>query len=132
MPAETDLPTLLRTMTPELQDGEFVFCTIAPEQLSYLTCEPLCQFREPEGMTLILSRQQAEECHVDYTYVSRMITLTVHSDLEAVGFLAAITAKLAEHDISVNAVSAYYHDHLFVPTDRAHDAMRALLELSGE
>lgn len=132
MPAETHLPTLLHTMTPELQDGECVFCTITPEQLLHLSCEPLCQFRESEGITLVLSRQQAEECHLDYAYASRMITLTVHSGLEAVGFLAAIAAKLAEHGISVNVISAYYHDHLFVPTDRAQDAMRVLLELSGE
>jgi hypothetical protein len=119
-------------MTPKLQEGEFVFCTITPEQFPHLACEPLCQFREPEGITIILSRRQAEECHLDYAYVASMITLTVHSGLEAVGFLAAITTKLAEHNISVNAVSAYYHDHLFVPADRAQDAMQVLLELSGE
>jgi hypothetical protein len=59
-----------------------------------------------------------------------MITLTVQSSLEAVGFLAAITTKLATHGISVNAISAYYHDHLFVPADKAEIAMRLLQEFS--
>jgi uncharacterized protein len=55
--------------------------------------------------------------------------LTVHSSLEAVGFLAAITARLAETGISVNAVSAFYHDHLFVPHDRADEALARLQEM---
>ena len=59
-----------------------------------------------------------------------MITLTVHSALDAVGFLAAITARLAEAGISVNAVSAFHHDHLFVPVDRADEAMALLQNMS--
>jgi hypothetical protein len=55
-----------------------------------------------------------------------MMTLTVHSSLEAVGFLAAITARLAEAGISVNAISAFCHDHLFVPEDRADEALARL------
>jgi hypothetical protein len=47
-------------------------------------------------------------------------------DLEAVGFLAAITTSLAIMDIPVNAVSAYYHDHIFVPHERRDDALECL------
>lgn len=65
------------------------------------------------------------------TFASRLITLTVHSALDAVGFLAAVTARLAETGISVNAVSAFHHDHLFVPADRAEDAMAVLREISA-
>jgi hypothetical protein len=54
--------------------------------------------------------------------------LTVHSSLEAVGFLAAITARLAETGISVNVVSAFYHDHLFVPHDRADEALARIFD----
>ena len=63
-------------------------------------------------------------------FASRLITLTVHSSLEAVGFLAAIAGRLAEAGISVNAVSAYYHDHLFVPEHRADEALRLLQNMS--
>jgi hypothetical protein len=55
-----------------------------------------------------------------------MITLEIHSSLDAVGFLAAITARLAEAGMGVNPVSAFYHDHLFVPADRAAEALRIL------
>ncbi len=48
----------------------------------------------------------------------------------AIGFLAAVTAHLAESGIAVNAVSAFHHDHLFVPAARAEEAMRRLGEFS--
>lgn len=60
-----------------------------------------------------------------------MITLSIHSSLEAVGFLAAILPRLAAAGMGVNPVSAFHHDHLFVPADRADDAMRILEELAA-
>jgi hypothetical protein len=88
--------------------------------------EPVCVFREAEGCTLILRRGEAERLGLAFIYPCRMITLTVHSSLDAVGLLARVSALLAERGISVNAVSAYYHDHLFVPVERAEEALRAL------
>ncbi len=132
MSGETNLRALLRTMTPELQDGEFVFCSVSDREFEHSRLSPLCIFREREGTTLILARDEAERHHIPYRYVARMITLMVHSSLDAVGFLAVITAKLADHAISVNAVSACYHDHLFVPVERADDAMRILETLSQQ
>jgi uncharacterized protein len=67
---------------------------------------------------------------LSYQFASRLITLTVHSSLDAVGFLAAITVRLAEAGISVNAVSAFYHDHLFVPDHRADQALSILRDMS--
>ena len=59
-----------------------------------------------------------------------MITLNIHSSLEAVGFLAVITTHLAKLNVGVNPVSGFYHDHLFIPAERAQDVMTALSELS--
>lgn len=61
-----------------------------------------------------------------------MITLNVHSSLEAVGFMAVIATKLAEKGMGVNPVSGYYHDHLFVPVGREEEALRTLQKLSEE
>lgn len=125
----TDLRVLLKSMEPKLVEGEFVFCTLS-EEFSRLKITPLLVFREEEGITLILKREAAEANSLPYSYVWGMITLTVHSDLAAVGFLAAITNKLAGAGISVNVVSAYYHDHLFIPIDKIDKAMELLRELS--
>ena len=132
MSGETNLKRLLTNMQPELLEGEFVFCSVSPFRFTQLDCHPLGVFREAEGITLIVERSVADDEDLDYTFVARMITLTIHSSLEAVGFLAAITSKLARAGISVNTISAMYHDHLFVPADKAEDAMTLLMELSHD
>lgn len=130
MAVERDLTVLLRQMKPELQPGIFVFCTIAPNERIPAALNPLLTFREQEGTTLLILREEAEAAGLPYAFPSRLITLTVHSALDGVGFLAAITARLTEADISVNAVSAFHHDHLFVPADRAEEALMLLGDMS--
>ena len=126
MSGEDDLETLLRQMESALQDGTFVFCSIPRGNTLPAAIEPLLIFHEREGTTVVIRRGEAERVGLSYEFPSRLITLTVHSSLDAVGFLAAITARLAEAGISVNPVSAYYHDHLFVPEQRASDALSLL------
>ena len=124
MPGERDLNTLLRKMKPEMQDGIFVFCSISKD--IPLGIEPLLMFHEREGTSVVIQRGEAERLNLPFQFPSRLITLTVHSALDAVGFLAAITTRLAQAGISVNAVSAYHHDHLFVPEDKAAEALNVL------
>ncbi len=131
MTGEKDLDVLLKSMKPELQTGEFVFCSVTPEVFRTLLVEPICLFREAEGITLILRKEEANELSLAYSYIARMITLRIHSSLDAVGFLAAITAKLASHGMGVNPVSAFYHDHLFVASQDAGSALRLLQEFSA-
>lgn len=78
----------------------------------------------------MILREQAEAAGLRYAFASRLIALTVYSALDAVGFLAAITARLADAGISVNAVSAFHHDYLFVPIDQAEAAMTVLRSTS--
>lgn len=83
---------------------------------------------ESEGITIIAPLDVAQKYdQFPYQYECRMITCAVHSSLEAVGFLAVLTKELAENGISCNPVSAFYHDHLFVPVGREREAV-ALLE----
>nr|WP_249794552.1 ACT domain-containing protein [Bradyrhizobium sp. Oc8] len=128
---ERDLDALLKSMKPEMLDGIFVFCTLAPGASIPAAINPLLTFREQEGTTLVILREKAEAAGLAHAFASRLITLTVHSALDAVGFLAALTARLAAAGISVNAVSAFHHDHLFVPVDRADEAMALLREMSA-
>ena len=130
MSGETNLKKLIRTMKPILHQGDYVFCSIAGQPDYRLNLDPIGCFREAEGLTLILLKHRAEEAGLPYVGVFAMITLSVHSSLEAVGFLAAIATRLANHDISVNPVSAFYHDHLFVPVAQAEAAMTLLHQLA--
>jgi hypothetical protein len=131
MTGETNLDQLLRSMQPVLHTEEYVFCTLPPDQATPEFLTPVGAFREAEGLTLIVPKRQAEQAALPYSYPCRLLTLRVHSSLEAVGFLARITAKFAAHGISVNVVSAFYHDHLFVPTARAEQALSLLHELAS-
>ena len=130
MTGERDLDALLKNIRPELQPGTFVFCTMPTDESIPVELHPLLTFREREGTTLVILREEADAAGLRYAFASRLITLTVHSALDAVGFLAVITARLAAAGISVNAVSAFHHDHLFVTADRADEAMAVLQELS--
>jgi hypothetical protein len=132
MPGEGDLKTLLENMKPEMQDGIFVFCTIADDQEILATLKPLLIFREREGTSVIVRREDAERAALSHQFPARQITLTVHSSLQAIGFLAAITERLAKAGISANAVSAFYHDHLFVPEHRAEEAPRLLQDMHDQ
>lgn len=128
---ETNLEILLASINPQLSDRDFVFCTVSEEVLVALALKPICVFREEGGVTLILEQQHAESAQLEYSGKWSLITCKVNSSLAAVGFLAAMSKVLAEDGIPCNAVSAYYHDHLFVPADRAQDAMGILTQLSA-
>lgn len=127
-----DLHKLLRSMRPELVYGVHVFVTLATGQRTPENLDPVMTFRELEGTTLILREEDAQAAGLAGSFRCRMITLTVHSSLEAVGFLAVVTARLAKAGMGVNPVSAFYHDHLFVPVERAEEAMALLQELVRE
>ena len=130
MAGETNLSTLLTTMQPVLHPGDYAFCSL-PHAGGYdPSLEPIGYFKEEEGLTLILPRPQADAAGLSYGAILALITLTVHSSLEAVGFLAAIATQLASHGISVNPVSAFYHDHLFGPAAQAEAAMALLQAFS--
>jgi uncharacterized protein len=131
MTAVRDLHDLCRQMTPSIVDGVFVYCTFSDFRLPS-GLEPICTFRESEGLTAILGKSQAEAAGVPYTFPCRLITLTVHSSLDAVGFLACITDRLAHAGIACNAVAAFHHDHLFVPEARAAETLKILRDLAAE
>ena len=133
MSGESNLPRLLASLEPTLVEGEFVFATVEAGRRAALSgLTPVCEFTEREGISLILPRGQAEAAGLDFIYPCRQITLSVHSNLAAVGMLAAVTTRLAAHGISVNAQSAYFHDHLFVSSDRANEAVSVLQQLASE
>lgn len=129
-----DLNILLSSMKPELDKGEFVFCTfdnrMSMESMGSLN--PICTFREKEGLTLIITTDDALSNGIRFDTVYKLISLTVHSSLNAVGLTAAIATKLASKYISANVVAAYYHDHIFVQKEKAGQAMEAIAELQVE
>ena len=129
MSGELNLEALLVGLTATLLPETYVFATLKGQAMPQ-GLAPRMQFQEAEGTTLIVTRAEAEAAGVAHEFACRMITLDVHSSLEAVGFIAVIARELAEAGIGVNPVAGFYHDHLFVPEARVEDAMRILKDLA--
>ena len=130
MSGEENLNKLLKNMSPILGDFEYVFITIAGNYGDHAHLKPLCSFVEKEGLTLIITKDKAEQEGFAIDGVFKKITLEVHSSLNAVGLTAAVATKLKDSNISANVVAAYYHDHIFIQSDVAQEAMDALKELT--
>jgi len=130
MAGEEDLDKLLVLMQPSLLPGDFVFCTIANLKYGDLAeLQPIASYQEAEGLTLVLDKQAADDAGLAYDSVFNCITLMVHSSLNAVGLTAAVSSKLAASGISANVIAAFYHDHVFVPKNKARLALQLLTEL---
>ncbi|MEK1904967.1 MAG: ACT domain-containing protein [Pseudomonas sp.] len=129
MTGETSLSKLLASLSPQLNPGEFVFCSVRDPAIAQGT-EVIGSFREAEGTTLILARHEAERLGLSFDYVAAWITLEVHSSLAAVGLTAAFANALAKQSVSCNVIAGYYHDHLFVAQADAERAMVALRNLA--
>ena len=128
-----DLKQLLKDMSPVLQDGVFVFCTFPESRYGdHAHLEPVASVAEAEGLTLVIPHAKADQFEIAYEGVYKMITLEVHSSLEAVGLTAAFATKLGEHGISANVIAGYYHDHIFVQAAKAELAVKALREFNDE
>lgn len=126
-----NLDSLIAAMEPLLQPETYVFVT-SETWAPPASIVPRMTFQEDEGRTFVMTREQAIASGLAHTFPSRMITLNVHSSLEAVGFMASIASALAEKGISVNPAAGFFHDHLFVPEARAHEAMETLRELARQ
>ena len=126
---KSDLRDLVEGMTPVLNPGEYVFVCVS--DLSKIDrADTVCEFREKEGVTVVLERQKADQLGLSYNFVSGWITLQVHSSLEAVGLTAAFATELARHAISCNVIAGYFHDHIFVNHEQACKAVEVLQQLS--
>jgi hypothetical protein len=115
-------------MEPELDPVRYAYGTLGGAEVPDPP-EALLVFREREGTTVIVPRTQAADLSAAGSFACERITLQVPSDLAAVGFLAAVTTALAEAGIGVNAVSAFHHDHLFVPAGHGARALSVLRQL---
>ena len=131
MTGETNLSRLLASLSPCLNPGRFVFCSV-PQPTVVQVAAALGSFREAEGTTLILAREEAERLGLAYDYLAAWITLEVHSSLAAVGLTAAFAKALAGEGISCNVIAGFHHDHLFVAEADAERALARLQRLAAE
>ena len=127
----SDLAELLATMTPELKEQRVAFLTFADGLNPFAPVDTIGTFREREGLTVAADLNAAEASGHPILFKAAWITLTVHSDFEAVGLTAAFAKALTDAGISANVIAGAFHDHIFVPLDKAEAAMAALRALQS-
>ncbi|MGL4767757.1 MAG: ACT domain-containing protein [Formosimonas sp.] len=131
MTAISNLRTLLRSMQPTLNDGVYAYCHVAHD-FNLSSIDFIGAFREAEGLTLIVREAEALAAHWPILFRAAWLSLTVHSDLQAVGLTAAFASALGAAGISCNVVAGALHDHIFVPFEQAQAAMAALHQLQKD
>ena len=93
--SERDVVKLCASLNPVMAQPVYVYCSFIDFSLpAGLTA--FCTVREGEGLTAVVKRSDAEQLGLPYTFESRLITLSVHSSFEAVGFIPAISRTLAQ------------------------------------
>lgn len=126
----SNLAELLRSMTPKLNAGVYYFATLNNDDVLPLS-KTIATIREEEGLSVIVNEETVAEYALQAQFKCAWISLTVHSDLEAVGLTAAFATALSNVGISCNVVAGNYHDHIFVPYEKAELAMQTLRSLQN-
>ena len=122
------LPDLLGHLDPRLHEGTYAFAVL-PEGREAAGLPVVATLQEAEGLTVVLPEAVAAREGFPCLFRAAWITLTVHSDLQAVGLTAAVAGALAGAGISCNILAGAFHDHLFVPAEAAQAALAVLREL---
>jgi hypothetical protein len=127
--AESDLATLLASLTASARDERYVYVSVSHED-----AEPIgaaASIVEDEGPTLVSPQAEADAFGLSYDYVACWITLEVYSALSAVGLTAVVSGALADAGISCNILAGFHHDHLLVPEDDLETALKVIEGLAG-
>ncbi len=121
--------TILKKLNPKLNGGEYVFCSV--NNIEKIESNKIIgSFKEKEGVSIILSKKEAINLRLSYSFIAAWITLRVYSSLEYVGLTATFSNALSNNGISCNVISGYYHDHIFVNINDKDKAMNILKNLS--
>ncbi len=126
-----NLSDLLCAMEPVKNAGVYVFASV-PLSVDVSSLEPIATIREPEGLTVVVEEDHACRANLQVLFRAVWITLTVHSDLHAVGLTAAFSTALSQAGISCNVLAGAFHDHIFVPVESGETALATLHALQAQ
>lgn len=115
-----------RALDPARHAGVFAFVCVPDEHADGVGLDVVARVREAEGTTLVIPEEQALARGLAVRFRCAWITLQLPSALDATGLTARFAAALAADGIACNVVAGAHHDHLFVPVERADDALRLL------
>ena len=112
----------------KLNNGEYVYCSVN-DLKNTKNIDIICSFKESEGYSIIISREEAIKNNLPFYFISAWITLDIESTLDSVGLTSSFSKKLKKAGISCNVVAGYHHDHIFVPYQERLKAMKILSDM---
>ena len=127
-PPVSNLALLLQSMEPTLDPDVYAFVSVK-EPAVLRSVDVFATVREPEGLSAIVRESDAVALGFEVLFRASWITLTVQSDLHAIGLTAAFSSALGAAGISCNVVAGAWHDHVFVPAGRGEEAVSVLRRL---
>ena len=116
-------------MKPEVKMGKYFIASVDESQMMNLSMYLeyiVCIYREEEGLSVVF----LEDIHDEIDAMSEHEIKGPFALIEAEGLLLA--EKLEKEKISVKAFSAYFHDHLLVPSEHKEDALIASRKLQAK
>ena len=114
-------------LDPVLNEGVYVYTETT--QPGKLTVDYIGLFKEKEAWTVILREENAISAGLAYNFRAAWITLSAEILLDQQGVTAAFSNVLNNCGISCNVIAASRHDHIFVPYERAEEALAAIRKL---
>ncbi|PKN99283.1 MAG: acetyltransferase [Chloroflexi bacterium HGW-Chloroflexi-4] len=120
-----DLNQLIKGMMPVVNPGVYAFVSV-PSAEALQSVRVIASVIEDEGYSAVIGESDALSLELPILFRAGWITLTVNSDLQAVGLTATFAGALSKAGISCNVVAGAFHDHIFVPIECTADAMDVL------
>ena len=125
----TETPATLVSPHAVRVPGIYVYCSLPPgTDLAGVAI--VASIVEPEGISVVLSEPEAVARGWNVLFRAAWIQFGLVSALDAVGLTAAVSRELAAAGIGCNMVAGAYHDHVFVPIERAAEALDLLNKLT--
>ncbi len=126
----SNISTLISSLEPVQQPGTYVFISVTDGKVVEFD-RVVASIREPEGLSVVMAESDALALNLPILFRAAWITLNVNSDLQAVGLTAVFAAALSKAGLSCNVIAGACHDHIFVPFERADEALVVLRQLQA-
>lgn len=125
MPMMSELDQALASLAPT-HEGTFVFALVdrVPEDI-----DAFAVIKDADGWTVVVPLKEAQRLGLSTAETYAQISLGLTSALAAVGVTASIAQVLSARSITANFIACYRHNHLFVQTERANEALALLQDL---
>lgn len=127
MTKESSLQEILQQLEPALSTETFVYVGVSSQSLlKVLGYDPVAFFKEKEGITLIVRKEDADNNFLSYQHELCQIVFHAPFHFDCVGLTAIVTSALAKAGISVIPQLTVYNRSLYVKKEDAHTALEIL------